>query len=119
MARRSNFTPEEISKISHLKSNDFTWKNIGIALNADSSSVRMAHYRARKIAGLPPKEKLSKSSVKGRLALLAKKIVLENPKITYRDIPGKVIEIVGSAEKVPSYKSFERFLVKSNVHKCG
>ena len=66
------------------------------------------------MAGLPPKEKLSKSSIKGRLALLTKKIVFENPKIPFRDIPGKVIEVIGPDEEVPSYKSFERFLKKSN-----
>ena len=114
MARRKNFTDEEISKIFHLKSNGFTWKNIGIALEAAPSTVRKAYYNTRKRAGLPPKEKLSKSTVSGRLALIAKKIVFENPKIPYRDIPGKIIETIGPVENMPSYKDFERFLVKSN-----
>ncbi len=114
MARRKNFTDEDISKIFHLKSKEFTWKNIGIALEAAPSTVRKAYYNARKRADLPPKEKLSKSTVNGRLALIAKKIVFENPKISYRDIPSKIIETIGPVKNIPSYKAFERFLVKSN-----
>ena len=108
------YTPEEISKIFHLKSNGFTWKNIAIALDSTASSVRHAHYTANKKAGLPPKEKFSKSSIKGLLALLTKTIVFENPKIAYRDIPGKVIEVIGPVDNLPSYKAFERFLKNSN-----
>ena len=78
MARRKNFTPEEISKIFHMKSNGFTWKNIVIALDSTPSSVRHAYYTANKRADLPPKIKFSKSSIKGRLALLTKTIVFEN-----------------------------------------
>ena len=81
------YTPEEISKIFHLKSNGFTWKNITIALDSTASSVRQAHYTANKKAGLPPKVKFSKPAIKGRLALPTKTIVFEDPEIAYGDIP--------------------------------
>lgn len=117
MARRKNFIPQEISEIISLKSQGLTWQQIAIKLNSNKETIRVVHYNAKKKAGLPPKEKVPKSSVKGRLALLAKKIKLENPNLSYRDIPGKIVEAIGPVEKLPSYKAFERFLRKSNFCK--
>lgn len=117
MARRKNFTPQEISEIISLKSQGLTWRDIAVKLNSNKETVRAAHYTAKKKADLPPKEKICKSSVKGRLALLAKKIKLENPQLPYRDIPGKIVEAIGPVEKMPSYKAFERYLRKSNFCK--
>ena len=97
-----------------MKSNGFTWKNIEIALDAVPFTARKAYYNARKRADLPPEKNLSKSTINGRLALIAKNIVFENPIIPYLDIPGKIIETIGPVDDMPSYKAFERFLVKSN-----
>ena len=63
---------------------------------------------------MPPKEKASKSTITGRLARLAKRIVWTNPQISHRDIPGAVRTIIGPDQPVPGYKAFERFLKKSS-----
>ena len=70
--------------------------------------------RAKLVAGMPPKEKLSRSTIKGRLANLTKILIRDHPKTPYSDIPRKLKELFGIEDDLPSYKAFERFLKRSN-----
>ena len=112
--RKKNFSTKEIETIFRLKSLDYTWKYIGEILDSSPDVVKNAFKRVNKKSGLPPKEKRSKSTVNGRLAGLAKRIVWSNPQISYRAIPGEVRLIIGKDQPIPGYKAFERFLKKSN-----
>ena len=111
---RKKFNSDEIEMIFKMKSLQITWKEMGEVLKALPNTVRTAYHRAKIIADLPPKEKRLKSTVSGRLAILAKRIVWNNPQISYRDIPGEVRALIGEDQVIPGYKAFERFLKKSN-----
>ncbi len=67
----------------------------------DDSSREDCQISASKIDG---------QNVAGRLALLTKQIVGNDPRIAYRAIPGVIKATVGSHVAVPSYKAFENFL---------
>ena len=83
-------------------------------LKCNVDTVKKRLYRTKLNASLPPKEKLPRSSVKGRLALLTKLLIQEYPKTPFSDIPGKLREVYKVEGELPSYKAFERFLKQSN-----
>jgi hypothetical protein len=70
--RRKKFDSEEIDTIFRLKSLNCHKKQIGKVLKASPDAVKHAYRRVNKKADLPPKEKVSKSLVTGRLTGLAK-----------------------------------------------
>ena len=111
--KNKNFTEKQKDQIFLLKSLNYSWDNIGEILERSPYSVRNLFSREKILRSLPPKTKTSKSLIKGRLATLTKRIVNDNPQISYRSIPGAVKAIIGSDEEILGYKSFETFLKKS------
>lgn len=111
--KNREFSETEIATIIRMKEANIEWRIIALSLNASYDGVRHAYYRVMFNQGLPPKIKLPKSKITGRLALISKRIVWDNPQISYRDIPKKVREVVGDDVELPSYKTFENFLKKS------
>ena len=105
---------DELNILFRMKKQNCSISKIAEAINCSKSAVKMRIARSKLVAGLPPKEKVSKSTVKGRLAYLTKRLILEHPKTPYSDIPGKLKELYGVTEDLPSYKAFERFLKQSN-----
>jgi hypothetical protein len=110
---RKVFSEDELKILFRMAEQKFSLKQISDALNCKKSAVRMRILRAKLAAELPPKEKVSKSTVKGRLANLTKILIRDHPNISYPQIPVKLKEIYGINEKLPSYKAFERFLKRS------
>ena len=108
-----NFSRSEIDTVFRLKESNATWKTISVALNSPIQSLKNMYTREKLMRCLPPKEKVSKTTVTGRFAMLCKRIVLENPDITYPDFPKKIKEIIGEDQLIPNYKAFERFLKQS------
>ncbi len=108
------FTEDEVKILFRMVEQKCSLKQISEALNCKKSAIRMRIARAKLVAGLPPKEKVSKSTVKGRLAHLTKILIREHPKTPYADIPGKLRELYDVQDDLPSYKAFERFLKRSN-----
>ena len=85
-------------------------------LKCNIDAVKKRLCRTKLKASLPPKEKLPRSSVNGRLALLTQRLMKEYPKTPYCNIPGKLREVYKVEGDLPSYKAFERFLKKSNMN---
>ena len=94
-----------------MKVHKYTNKQIADVLKINAETVMKRIYRTKLSSCLPPKEKLQKSSIKGRLAILTKRLIQEHPKT---DIPGQLRELYKVEGDLPSYKAFERFLNKSN-----
>jgi transposase len=101
---------DQRNNIIRLKVLNWTWSNIAEAVNSKSETVRKFYQRFKLRKDLPPKVRLSKSSVRGRLALQVKQIVKDKPQIPYRDIPGELSKTLPPEIPVPSYRSIHRFL---------
>ena len=108
--RRPKFSEAEKEKILELRGKKVDWETLQTNFGASKDTLKSVIRRVKIARSLPPKLKTSKSSINGRLGLLAKQILDNNPNISYRAIPGAVKEIVGSHVAVPSYKAFENFL---------
>ena len=106
-------TEDQKSTIVRLKGLDWTWANIAEAVNSRPETVRTFFKRFKLRRDLPPKTRVSKSSIKGRLALQVKQIVADKPQIPYRDIPGELSKTLPPDTQVPSYGSIYRFLNQS------
>ena len=104
---------DQKNTIVRLKGLNWTWANIAQAVNSKPETVRSFYKRFKLRRELPPKVKLSKSSVNGRLALQVKQIVKDHPQIPYRDIPGELAKSLPPETLVPSYGSIYRFLNQS------
>ena len=66
-------------RILKLKSLDWTWKNISEAVGATPDACRKFFQRHTAVVDLPPKVKLSKALIQGRLAFKIKRMVQINP----------------------------------------
>ena len=108
------FTEGDLIVLFRMKNKNYSIKQIADVLNCGKSAVKMRISRAKLVAGMPPKEKLSRSTIKGRLANLTKILIRDHPKTPYSDIPRKLKELFGIEDDLPSYKAFERFLKRSN-----
>jgi len=69
---------------------------------ASKNTLKSLIRRKKIVVTMPPK---LMTSLNGRLPLLAKQIMENNPRISYRAIPGALMDIVGSHVDVPSYKA--------------
>jgi hypothetical protein len=61
---------------------------IAEVLKRPASTIRSMMSRIRSIAGLPVKEKISKTKISGGMGLAIKEAVRENQKLGYRSLPG-------------------------------
>lgn len=87
-----------------------TAKDIGFVLEKNPEAIRQRFLRLREVEGLPPKVKLSKSSVSGRAGLLFKRILLNNSKLGLKMARAYLIQEFQDLEHVPSVSSFSRYL---------
>ena len=62
------FTEGDLIVLFRMKNKNYSIKQIADVLNCGKSAVKMRISRAKLVAGMPPKEKLSRSAIKGRLA---------------------------------------------------
>ena len=106
-------TEEKKDSILRLKNDNWTWKNISKSVNSPIETCISFYKRHRQTAGLPPKIKVPKTMIKGRLARGIKKIVEENPSISYRDLTEEVKREFGTSQRTPSKSTCHRFLKQS------
>jgi hypothetical protein len=59
-------------------------------IKKSSTSIKQFYYRYNKDKDLPPKEVKSKSKITGRLPMIIKNMVLENPKMGLRKLTSKL-----------------------------
>lgn len=111
------FTQEQKNTLINLKETTVSWKDISAALGKPIGTCKQAWKRHRATVGLPPKIKLRKSIITGRIGLLIKRIVQKNPKIPYRDIPGALIQHEVLLDECPSATTIQTFLKKNQITK--
>jgi hypothetical protein len=76
------YNEEEFVKIQELRDLKATW----IAISKNPKSIKRYWQRSKVIRSLPPKEKVSKSKIKGRMSLEIKRFVFNNPSSSIADI---------------------------------
>lgn len=111
--KNQKFTEKQKSEIFLHKENNLTWKYIGRLMKCNPDSIRRLYYREKNVMGLPPKIKVPKTLITGRMAKIIKDIVKEKPQISNRKLPAEVRSKIGDDRELPSYKSMERFLKES------
>jgi IS30 family transposase len=113
--------PEEIqTKIRELKADNCTWKQIGKAVNKSQSAVRRWYQRNRNFFDLPPKVKVRKNRVNGRMALAVKKANTEDKRTSIWNIRGALkgqFEPETPINKMPSSSSIHNFITRSGFKK--
>jgi hypothetical protein len=80
----------EIEIIIQSKSQNLTWKVIANIVGSKPETVRCEYRREMQKHILPPKEKVSKSKINGRLDLQLKNILEENSFQTYSELSNKL-----------------------------
>ena len=90
---KKNLSDADLETLFRMKVHKYTNKQIADVLKINAETVMKRIYRTKLSSCLPPKEKLQKSSIKGRLAILTKRLIQEHPKAPYSDIPGKLREL--------------------------
>ena len=100
-------------RIIELKSLNWTWKNISIAISSKLETCR-SFFKAHKAkSGLPPKIKESKALIQGSLALKIKRMVQDKPSISYRDIENELKKDAGQNDHVPRWTTIRSFFLDS------
>ena len=100
-------------RILKLKSLDWTWKKISEAVGATPGACRKFFQRHKAVVDLPPKVKLSKALIQGRLAFKIKQMVQINPSLSYRDIENELKKQGNTNEHVPRWTTIRAFLISS------
>ncbi len=109
------FTETQKETIKRLKELNHPWKDIAETVNAKVGTVRQFYKRWQKVKDLPPKPIISKSIIKGRLLLVFKQVMKENPKLSYRAIPAAVKARMSPGVYIPSATTFQSFLAKNDI----
>jgi transposase len=86
-------------------------------LGVNASQITTFRSRFMGDFGLPPKEKISKSKISGRMGVVLKKVVQEHPKFGLKKFVQKLKEELPDEIYYPSYKTVGRFLKKNNFIK--
>ena len=98
----------------NLKKENVTWRTIAKAVESSIGTVRSCYRRKRLLEGLPPKVKMSRSKITGRLCLVLKRKVIENPNVTYSELKSLLALECKDPKDAPSQDSIRRFLVKAS-----
>jgi hypothetical protein len=69
-------------------------KVISSLIGKPIGTIKSFHSRWKAIQGLPPKEKKSRTRIKGRLGLAIKNITSENSRLSSRKIARKLVDSV-------------------------
>lgn len=113
MKRKSvkNMIPE----ILRLKNEGFTNKQVADILEVNLESMRTAIKRHKKEEGMPPKEKIDRSSLAGPLGFNLKRILREKPSLTYKQLSEAIRPYCKEGINPPSRESIRRFLVRNGI----
>ena len=98
-----------------MKNEGYTNREIGSILELNFQSVKTAMKRHNKISDLPPKEVQDRSSLAGPLGFNLKRIVREQPWLTYEQLSEALRPFCGQNKNPPSRESVRRFLVKNGI----
>lgn len=113
------YSEEEKDILFKLKDNGDSWETIGIALNKNKDAVRMWWERNASLRDLPPKVVARKRLTDGRVGLIIKKTVSENPKISVRQLQSKLKEYfdeVGtSPSRLPKKTAIDDYLIRNKL----
>lgn len=103
-----------------MKAANASWKLIGIAAGKSKDAVKRLYQRNRLLFDLPPKEKVRKGKMKGRLALAVKKAIIDDKKTSLPTIRGKLktkIESETPINNMPSKSTIGNFIKKAGFKK--
>jgi transposase len=114
------YSQQDINKIRELKATNATWEQIGISVGKNKEAVRKWYARNKNNLDLPPKEKTSRSKIKGRMALILKKNILEQNRTSVRKLKGVVTRAKAPetpCQSLPSRQSIHRYMKNSGFQK--
>ena len=83
---KKKLSSRDIEIIIQSKKQNLTWKTIANIVGSKPETVRSAYKREIQKQLLPPKEKVSKSKINGRLSLHLKNTLEEDPFQTYSEL---------------------------------
>ena len=106
---KKNSVKNKIPDIIRLKNEGYTNREIGSILELNFQSVKTAMKRHNKIADLPPKEVLDRSSSAGPLGFNLERIVREQPWLTNEQLSEALRPFCGQNKDPPSRESVRRF----------
>jgi len=104
---------EQKLTIMRLRSLNWSFSDIAVAINRTESAVKKCWQREDIIKDLPVKPVISKSKIGGFLGLQIKKLVYSNPDITYGRIPGILSGLLKPGDWVPTESTIRLFLKKN------
>jgi transposase len=113
------YSSQESHIIFTLREAEVSWKAIGQAIGKQPAAVKKYWQRNAALRGLPEKPKLSNSKTDGRVGLIIKKIVSENPKMSIADITYELnqrYEALGlDTSELPKRSTIHEFLRKNQI----
>lgn len=90
---------------------------IASVLGKSTGQIKMFYSRFKPIRDLPPKVQLPKGKIQGRMALVLKKLVGDNPKLGIRKLPQKLQEAMPGELWYPKKTCILKFLKVSGFKK--
>ena len=92
-------------------------RQIGKVIGVSSRTIASFYCKWKLIKDLPPKDVIPRGKIKGRMGLIIKKIISENPKIGYRSIAGQIAAEMPDATWIPKPSTILLFLKKNQMEK--
>jgi hypothetical protein len=91
------YTENEKRIIKDMREHGDSWESISIAVNKPAGNIRTWYSRNRLLLDLPPKVKVAKKVTDGRVGLQIKKLLVETPTISVRDLQSKLSSTLSSS----------------------
>jgi len=113
---KKKLSSRDIEIIIQSKKQNLAWKTIADIVGSKPETVRCAYKREMQKQLLPPKEKVSKSKVNGRLSLHLKNKLEEDPYQTYSELSNKLKLECSSVSDAPGKHSVRRFMIKNGFN---
>jgi transposase len=109
------YTDLEIHQIKTLRRDKVSWDTIGRILGKKPGALRQWWHKNSHLVDLPPAPKISKSKTNSRIGLQIKKIVTDNPRIPFRDIPAELAKVVSNQEAIPQKTVIHKYLQENGM----
>ena len=113
---KKKLSSRDIEIIIQSKKQNLTWKTIANIVGSKPETVRSAYKREIQKQLLPPKEKVSKSKINGRLSLHLKNTLEEDPFQTYSELSNKLKLECPNVSEAPGKHSVRRFMIKNGYN---
>ena len=113
---KKKLSSRDIEIIIQSKQENLTWKVIAKIVGSKPETVRCAYKREMQKRSLPPKEKVSKSKINGRMSLHLKNILEEDPLQTYSELSNKLKLECPDVSEAPGKHSVRRFMIKNGFN---